>query len=220
MRNLVEVSTFTTPIPVPENGEPVAAEQRDPSLQAFANRTKYLKDHVDPIEARIVVDEWTYPAPKARTIVFVGAEVFSAGADGTAGWRLSGSILVSRVDDAQLYFPLRLPHGATLTRVRAMVKPGAARSGGPPSMLVTMSVRDFSVDFGAPGAGSSNILATDSDDGTTNWQLLDSGVLAVSIASQTGYGVQIQGGDDGGVHVDDTLNAIEIQFTDPGPRNF
>lgn len=48
--NLTDSSTFTSPIQVPANGDPVDAGPSDPlraGFQGLANRTKYIKDLLD-----------------------------------------------------------------------------------------------------------------------------------------------------------------------------
>jgi hypothetical protein len=129
--------------------------------------------------------------------------------------------LESRLDKGFVNFDLEeaVPSGATITRVRALVDPGAARAVA--GDRVTMTLIQFTPDFTPPvSVPTTNSQFSVTDDGSTNLQLVTSGVFAMLVDKSTTYSVlQIRSGSDGGTNRD-KLYSLEVQFTDPGPRNF
>ncbi len=56
MRNITAVDTFTDPVTVLEDGDPVVAASSEPTAQALTNRTEHLKNLVDAIGERDTAD--------------------------------------------------------------------------------------------------------------------------------------------------------------------
>lgn len=126
----------------------------------------------------------------------------------------------SQANDGECFLALGriLPHGATLTRVEALVAPGAARATSGDRMELTMTKR--TPDFATPSVGSASAVFTSvRDDGTVALQVLDSGAISETISSTTEYVISVIAGNDGGTNKD-LFHALRLTFTDPGPRNF
>lgn len=257
-RDLAEVSVFTSPITVPENGEPARRETSDAPTQALANRTKFLDDarishdgritaveawdadnRLDDIEPRIVSDEWTYPTPKARTLIFglgFPSFLFGTTAAGAPMWAVrdggvTGPNCIPIVGDgegerAKAWALLRLPNGATVTAVRVLFAKHTAH--------VTESDRwsarfeklvnwDFSP-AAAPGRSIIGALTYAASGGSGGSGTLVPDVIAWTGLSEvidnpdTTYCVAVIGPALEGA--DDRLYGVEVTFNDPGPRNF
>lgn len=222
-RDISETSAFTAPISVPVNGEPVAAETRDPAFQGLTNRTKYLKDYVEPkLGGASGAGEWLYPSARSRTILFA-VDDGRAGDFGTGpGWiSTTGEFLTSQYDAAAWIVPLGkdLPDGAVVTRIRAMVVPGAVRSAGAEDRM-RLSLYSRAMDFGAPSVGAAVEENWQQDGGVTSLHDIQIDQAVTLTKSSKTYWIRLQSGNDGGAHVADTLHGFEITFDDPGPRNF
>lgn len=229
-RNLIETSTFTATITVPENGDPVTAENRDPSLQALANRTAYLKAERDRMAPYIGGDtgagEWAYPSARARTLRF------SAGAFETAkppsptdpgAWELYDPVLDAVVTDKAssavqsvkaLNLNRLLALGTTITGFRVLVAPGAARvSNRMSAELLRTSGRAFT---GTEAAGSVTGVGSNSDDGTSDVQSISVSGLSIVVDSR-GLTLRVMSGT--GDTTEDVFYGAEVDINDPGPIN-
>lgn len=204
-RNLVETATWSSPITVPLNGEPAQVETTDPPLQALANRSKYIGD-------RIVADEWTYPAPKTRTLRLMGI-AWPTTFDGTnIGWAPNGNgeDAVGFRDNVDNYLDLHkvLPEGVTITSVSFSVSPGAARAG---AARMQLALRD-----------ESGVVASTDDGGAAGPGYTLRTLSGLSLVVQKNVAgsarLYMQAGDDGGSHNNDFVNFVEIVFAHPGPR--
>lgn len=191
-RNLVEVSTFTTPVTVPENGEPARRETEDPPLQALANRTKFLDDaraahdgrittlegydadnRLDALEARFDGSgRVLLPAP-----IVVEKYLGLPDALAISGWTTTDSFeWVSNANGAEMVWEIR-PHFsplAVLSQIGVLLDPGAARApGGSYTIGDTMQIAlRKSVHTFTAGTPTRTVSThdTDEDDGTTNLQ--------------------------------------------------
>lgn len=178
-------------------------------------------DHIDYIND--VLEATDKIDAVSRPIVISSADI--AYDDATEWVRVDadmGGTLSSLGDDVIAYCDVGrfLPHGATLTKVRLLVTPGAAR--GTVADRVTLDMESRAHTFtGTPAQGSgTSIISAATDDGTANTQSIESGTLSVTIDSETHYAVRITAGNDGGGHNNDSIYALHLVFTDPGPRNF
>lgn len=189
---------------------------------------------------RIVSDEWRYPSPKTRVrripaITLVGLTHSLGtvdppwaldGLDSGEGAVLDGT-LRSNTHRARLIVPLEIlvPPGATVTRIKAIVQPGAGRSAmsadaGDNGRMFAATFQQV-MSFGSPPSFSSSrdSFSDDEQDGTTDPQVLDSGTVAYGIVKGgTSYVYAITAGSDSGTNRD-TVAAVEITYTDYGPRN-
>src|SRR5690606_30807527 len=112
-----------------------------------------------------------------------------------------------------------LAHGAEVTRIRAMVTPGASGRAGLDRLSVT-ATRIPALDFDAPSAEEETTWSTIwYQAASTSLQTIDSGAVALSIDSGVPAFLVVKGGADAGTN-NDLLYGVEITFSDPGPRNF
>lgn len=181
---------------------------------------------VNNLERRVVGDEWVYPSPKRRTVLLMP----DLGADATRatstlpGWvrnqvSFAGGVyfpIRSLTNNASWIWPLRLPDGAVLRRVRALVRPGTARSRS--SNRMGLRFRSAELRFvtgGGPTAGRSS--GEERDNGSTAAQVLDVGALSETIDNgRRVYFAQI---DAGNPTASDLVYALQVQWDDVGPRN-
>jgi hypothetical protein len=165
-------------------------------------------------------EELVYEVPPLRTIRIAPTHfqpdlyllTISGNSVWLPAWRIQtipyGSSPISDIDQGIAFLPVSefLVTGAVLEEVRVAVTPGAARVA-PNNMSAALT-----------GAGGP---FTDDDDGTANPQdLILTGVGYTVDRSTDIIEVQLNAGNDGGVHVSDLFRWMEIDFIDPGPRNF
>lgn len=218
--NITPVNTFSTTIVVPNDGEIADAMDLESPVQALANRTENLNIRTQAIESHVSADEWTYPTPKARTIIL---SPYSFCAQGTVAYQagIGSGQLAFKSNAASVAFPLDiLPDGVQITAIRALLKPGAARIGTSRMKLQLLKRRLIS--FSAPDAGSAvGITGGTNDDGTVNVQAvvetLGTAYAITKATSEFPY-IEVTAGADAGTN-NDWLYALQVSFTDPGPRN-
>lgn len=191
---------------------------------------------------RIAADEWVYPTPKTRqrTVSVFAATPAMTFVDVELPWRLvlDGAspashrpVLDSRWHGSALVLSLNavgLPPQSVITRIKATVKPGAARpgmgGGGPGANgRMWLGLYVISASFFSPLVGGVGVFAAVEDDGTTDIQQLDSGaisedVIGTKVSSDT-LVVLYAGNDAPSSHEPDRAYAFHIEYTDPGPRN-
>lgn len=211
MKNLTESATYTANVSVPEDNVDLrTAASVETAFQALANRTKYIKD-------RIVSDEWVYPTGKTRTTT-----IFPADASQYGTWTLTPSAILISGSSAYARLDLNLapylPDGATVTRVRALVDPGAARSG---ANRMTLALYERIFGFASPSVPASTQKFIAYDDTTAALQSIDSGTISVAVSRNSGQALLLwlACGNDANANPD-AVYGFEITWTDPGPRNF
>jgi hypothetical protein len=118
-------------------------------------------------------DELTYANTRTRVkLIPLAAGVFSGSGSGSYIEAENGVTLSSPgTVSVGWRLPLELPHGATLTGVRAGVDPDNATSSGNMQLIVLKVVPDKST---TPGAGTTTTLATVSSSGTAAQRLATS----------------------------------------------
>jgi hypothetical protein len=163
----------------------------------------------------------TFPSPVARTVV-LGAEFFMTQENGAASWAYDhgGSVpaLESRVNagTAVLCLNRLIPNGSTVTRIRALVTPGAARAGT--NRMSMFAVRN-DYNFASPGAATTSIVSAVYDNAGTSTQVLSSGTISVPIASdESTWIVAVRAGSTG-ASARDRLFGVEIAYTESGLSN-
>lgn len=164
-------------------------------------------------------NELIYSAAKSRTSIIPLASGTPRD-DGTdndfalAGPNLGDSRWQSLKDGAEITFPIRLPQGAVLQQVRAIVQEGDATG--------TMNLRVFrhTPDFGTPGSSSAVQLgATATSSGTGVDQLLTVGTIAETIDNSIrDYFAYIVASSNAGT-TPDFVAGLDVDWDDPGPRN-
>jgi hypothetical protein len=112
-----------------------------------------------------------------------------------------------------------LPQGAIVTRVRAIVLPGAARATQADRMFLEIDRIDY--DFGASTDSRTIVFSgTPSwDDGTATQQTISTGTISVTLDDKATEAHRLQV-YSGATAAQDEVIGVEIQYTDPGPRNF
>lgn len=244
--NLTDVDTFTAPISVPAAGDNRTAASVETPLQGLANRTRNLKNRLDGIDAAnhtwsgtntfsaspvfsagiatpgINLDhasnEYAYLTPRARTVMLP----LPSGAADSADWRPYGDGRWLSVGPAATYVkvvvPIYLPNAATFTAVRIGVQNTTGAGIG-----VKATVYGAQANKTTPSSGSAVAVAGIALGGTTVGAassaviplvLAGGGTEVVSNAG-TSYHIAIEAGDPGLF-----LWWVEVQFTDPGPRNY
>jgi hypothetical protein len=157
-------------------------------------------------------NDLAYATPRSRTALLN----LTGGAHYTGTWNFGTSKWQGSTNSSTLAFSLSLPGGATITRVRAGVQQGATPASGCSIALLEItpnkgavpaaSTRDTLGGDAATAAGFARLEITPSPIPSTNnilrWHEL---VFQTSNVATT---------------TPDELHWLEIQFTDPGPRNY
>jgi hypothetical protein len=105
-----------------------------------------------------------------------------------------------------------MPHGGILTGVQVLVNPGVARA--------TVGNRAQTLDWVTPASpGLVTIGADQTDNGTTNIQVVAWGTLSLALTSAQAIVLEVTAGNDAGTNTD-SVHGVRLTFTDPGPRNF
>lgn len=178
MRNLIETSDFTPAVSVVENGDQATAENFNPAPQALANRTLFLKDAHDALQAELAArfanpGQVTLPAA-SQTVRYIGPRGLVGGGNlfpFDSSWALLDDGWLSRVNRARLYVDLtpHLGRWEWLLRLWVAVVPGTAR----PTASDRISVQLKRVNYG-PGMHvltvTPTVIGTETDDGTTTPQ--------------------------------------------------
>lgn len=217
-QDITDVDEFTDPVQAPADGDALNAASIVPTaIQRLANRTRNLANRTGGGDG---TSEWAYDdAPRERVQVIAGSRFQLVGTSSSnSDWYTPGSSARSRVNSSLCYLDLSriLPADATLTRVRAMVKPGAARASG---NRMGMKVTVQSPNFAGPSPGSPlDVFSYVYDDGTTNTQVLDSGVISQTVNANQILELIVGAGNDASTN-NDELYAVELTFNDLGPRN-
>lgn len=111
--------------------------------------------------------------------------------------------LESNASGKKCGFPLRLPHGCVLNRVRALVQPGSTGT-------VNLEIFKTNHDYSTPAIDNPpSSLGDDDSDGTTSLQVLDVNTISETISNTTNrYYIVLTSGNSG-----DDLWDIRINFT-------
>ena len=163
--------------------------------------------------------DFAYPGPPARTAYISGAKfngstVTSRFTDPEIEWFYADGLLTAKKDDAAIWLDLSgiLRSGCIITSIEFRVNPGQVRGAGD---RVRFRLRETDL------LGLATIVASTDDGGSSAlaWYSLTPGSPVILDFENYAYLVEIIAGDDGGVHVDDVVYGMRINYTDPGPRN-
>lgn len=113
-----------------------------------------------------------------------------------------------------------LPGGVTITQLRVMIKPGAARtvktSNPGDNGRMFFGLYAFAHDWATPAEASPYSPSYAEDDGTTNVQTMTSGALTYTLArNTTSVHCRVFGGDDATTN-HDRIYGLEVVLDDPG----
>lgn len=216
MKTLTETSTFTADVDVPEDiVDNVTGSTVETGFQALANRTAYLKAVADDLDPRIAADEWTYPTPKTRVLLLpVSASLGESDSSGTPEWSTvleTMSSAISQGANVRRWWRPVLPAGATITKVRALVNPGAANTGGDRMYL---QVARFTVS--GTTVSSAFSVGPYYDNESTGDQWIDSGTIELFVIAGTFIEATVRSANEAS---GDRVRLLEITYSDPGPRN-
>jgi hypothetical protein len=219
--NLTDSSTLTDPIQGPADADPQVAASYNLGFQGLANRTRWLADRLGSITG---LNEWLYPTPKSRTVVFgpldFVASRASAGAD--PNWFINESDpnrTLSEADVAagrtQTDLRKKVPGGSTIIRMRALVTPASSYSGGDRMLLqLATSLPVFGDNVTSDHPAETVTTLGQSSATITVRHSIDSGVIAhVVNPLQFAFARIIAGNGTG-----DLLAGLQVTFTEPGPR--
>ncbi len=239
MKNLTESSTFTANVSVPEDNVDLrTAASVETAFQALANRTKHLNDNKSAgaasstdngiprfdgtggktlqTSALSISDAGLleYITQPTRTVVLW----LPGGSSDNGTWTSDTGRVVCSTNNSQYAKEFRLPNGATLTAVRVKVDPGAARAvSGDRCSLNVVSFAPSMDTTSTPT--TSTLFVSERDDGTSNVQTIAKSGLSEVIDNATkSYAVVLGSGADAASN-NDRFYAVELTFTDPGPRN-
>lgn len=204
-------------------------EARGEALDKLDNTQlkRLIGDALSAIEAYVVADEWTYPAPKTRTLIF-GQRWFRLGTagDGTPHWAktdggVTGPICVpvagASIAKASIYF--ELPDGAVITAVRVLYSKHSDHVTASDRWQFRLE-KLINWDFSPATPPGRSIIGAQQDGGAgTGDDVVEwTGLAEVVDNSDTTYHVAVEGPSVEGAN--DRLHGIEVTFSDPGPRNF
>lgn len=215
--NIVDVDAFTSPVTAPAGADVANAASVVDPVQKLANRTRNLKEIVDPDDD--FPGGGTLPT-RTRTIPLWFLTQFEA--TPTQQWKLtnSGFTRESAVNSATGWLPITgpwLPHGAVLTKVEVIADPGAARAG---ANRMLFRLRERTPNYVTPSVAAPATIGVDqNDDATANIQVITWGTLNIAITSGKEIVMNVTAGNDAGTNVD-KIESVRVTFTDPGPRNF
>lgn len=199
-KDLTDVDEFTDPISVPVDSDPRNAASVETPFQGLANRTRNLKGIIDP------------DSPVLRTIMIPlsSAQNIYNGTSLRISHTSSGGEIISEVNTNvdQIRFPLYLPSGAEVDRVRM----GAERST---TNAVEVHLVRITPDKATPAAGSRVEVATGSST-TSGAVIVDTGSGIGEVIDNEDHeyfiGATVQ--QDGG-----SIYWVELSFWDHGPRS-
>lgn len=224
-QNIVDVSTFTSPVVAPADGDPLnAASITAPGvgLQALSNRTRKLGDRMGIGLVAPLTDEFLYDPTIARELQIEGQE-FGLATDGAGAteWlrTLSAGVVfnVPLIDSAFASARARVPSGCTVTGVEVLVRSSGARLAGSGWFA---RVYSQTVPWGAPAAASAVQQGSSQEGGlAAGYSVIAVGAI-VPFLLVAGEAVHVSvNGPTGALGANDQLIAARILFDDRGPRN-
>jgi hypothetical protein len=159
-----------------------------------------------------------YAAGTSTTLVLDPSAGFQTSAAGAVRWTDRAGIgLASLVNNA--YHPIfigshtQIPAGATVTRIKALVRPAVAE--GVVANRMKLDCSYATPNFATPADPTETaVFSTVSDDGTANVQVLDSGALTLSITDESIFEIGLSSSHDGAANRDAYI-ALQITYDDP-----
>lgn len=241
---LTEANEFTATVVVPEAGDDRTAASVRGAFQSLANRSRYLlqligdllsEDNIwtgwnrfrggftmtqglglaGPTNEALYTDEAGLPVPRRRTVMIDPAAIQGAawqprvqGTAGATGTNLSGGW-------GKLLLPI--PSGGQLKRVRIGYEHKVA--GDSADIYIRRTTYAKTTPFTQYPAFK---LIDKPTSGTIGQEVWDSDEITDPAldASTTSYTLEISASDDTTQPLPDIVHWIELQYLDPGPRNF
>ncbi len=241
---LTEVDEFSTNVTVVDDGDLGTAANLNAAHQALANRTLFLKNKaivatttdngvprfdgvagklqtsgvaIDDSANMVTAGEYTYTTAKARTKTISAFHAFTDTNDNVI---ISGTGMLLQSDITEAWLPVSdyLPDGAVITKLEALVFPGAARAG---TNRMKIAITRTESNFTTPGALYTIIEAGIYDNAAAALQVIASATLAETVNKSAGNNVilRVIAGNNASLN-NDAFYAARITWTDPGPRNY
>lgn len=167
-------------------------------------------------------DDFVYPTTQNRVTTFLP----SSGSDVDGNWGMVGTtdqIMEADTLPATLFFPLRrsVPAGARLLTLSAWVDPAVARVDPNQRMILSLHKRTVN---SLTGAVTSSTLIDGNDNGTDARQRIVIPLSSLSASDQVMPSVPEEelwiAVGAGSSTTGDAVIQVQINYTDPGPRNF
>jgi hypothetical protein len=167
--NLTDVDTFTDPVVAPADADAQAAATYNLAYQALANRTRNNRNRIATLEGRFDANDEVILSPAEDYEIFIPA-IEGVDEDGGAGFDLDteADYQESQVNNARLHFNVSIgvvPRAASLTSVRAVIDPGASRTGNDRMKAIVRLG-----DWGSPGVPLANYSTYYTSHGTASPQ--------------------------------------------------
>ncbi len=162
--------------------------------------------------------ELAYVTPPTRTVVF-GLDRANP-TSGTWAFGEAGAVVCSSIAGT-INIPISdwLPDGASLASVHVLLDPGIARATTGNRVQLELVSRTRTVTVGTESIGTRSSEVATYDDGTTNLQavpVLTGGAIAVSKSTGKLTFLIVTSGNNADVN-QDTVYAVKLTYTDPGP---
>lgn len=215
-KNIVDVSTKTSPIVVPVGTDPRTAASVELAIQGLANRTELMANRTRDADGEFAyVDDAGNPVLKTQRLRIQGTKLTPRNNAATSTTTNTGRLQLetnSAFYDA--YFELAA--GMQIVAVRALLTPGAARAGANRMQLGLVS-RPI-VPFSVAGYGSTTTIGTPAADaGNTNFQLVEITGLTHTVTEGDVQYVYVQAGNTA-ASAADSVTFLEVEYTKTGPR--
>lgn len=194
-----------------------ASPSGSPDKVGSSQYLEALRGGIAPISGELAYVDSSYAAsPKARTTRVNASELRDA-QTGSATVEHDDGVALLKTNYGVFICPIRLPVGAEITTVRALVDPGLARSGSSRMLLQLMYCDGMSFD-GPLSAGTYTTHLTSSfDDATGDLQVI-SVAASHTITGEEPLMFRVTAGATAATNTD-RVHGFEIDWNDPGPRN-
>jgi hypothetical protein len=220
-------------MPIPTPGDPASypvnialpAGTDAQNRASFSTPMSELGDRTAYLRARLNAggDEFIYAATKTRKLTITPASMLPCIAPTTyiGRWfpsRVGGALtLQPLVDAAEVFVPIDLPSGCTISAVEVLVQSAAVRTG---SNRWTVRVYEESQPWSSPGAPvATQQGSTTEGGGSSGYSVITVGSLTPFIRVNEYTAHLVITGPTGSLGLNDQLLAARISFTDGGPRN-
>lgn len=219
------------PIPTPGNSATYPANIALPAGADAQNRASFstplseLADRTAYLRARLSAggDEFVYAGTKTRRLTITPASMLPCIAPTTyvGRWfpsRVGGVLsLLPLVDAAEVFVPIDLPSGCTISAIEVLVQSAAVRTG---SNRWTVRAYEESQPWASPGAPTATQQgSTTEGGGSVGYSVIAVGSLTPFIRVSEYTAHLVITGPTGSIGTNDQLLAARITFTDGGPRN-
>jgi hypothetical protein len=220
--------TFHASISLPAGADAQTRASFSTPIGQLADRTKFMRAYLSGDASEFVYPTSILGAPKTRKLTITPASVGfvsrgNAGASYAEHWFPTRSggypILCPVVDAAELFVPIGIPSGCTISKVEVLVRSSTARTG---ANRWSVKVYEQSEPWGSPAAPTATQQgSTTEGGGSSGYSVIDVASLTpfIRVAEYTAH-VLITGptGSLPGAGTDQFL-AVRVSFTDGGPRN-